>query len=136
MPTSEEESAAKIVQTANDNAADIVVKATNTAEDLIDKATQTALNLIEKNKKDMHSSIVEVVGDALGQNPTRYVDVSRIPLICKSIIEMNAGIKDLNNNYVRKDGEYWVVRTIVFSGAAIVLTTCLVALLSFVIFKR
>lgn len=57
----------------------------------------------EKNKQDMHESLVKIVGDALGENPTRYIDVSRIPLICKSIIDISESMKELKSIMVNKE---------------------------------
>jgi hypothetical protein len=61
------------------------------AKMVVDKAAESARQLL----KITHEKSVEVASDALrrvfGENEEakRFIDVSRIPLICKSIIDLN-----------------------------------------------
>lgn len=88
----------------------------------------------EKNKLDMHDSLVKIVSDALGDNPTRYIDTSRIPLICKSIFNIEANLIEMKKNMVNQD-QFWPVKTITYAGAGIVLTAVVGALVALVVNK-
>ncbi len=92
MSTPEEEAAAKIIDTAK-----------QTAQDLIDQATAQAEALVMRAKQDLHESLADIINDALGKNPSRYVDVSRIPLICKSIVDTAEILRGLDKKFVSHD---------------------------------
>lgn len=86
------------------------------------------------NKENMQG-IAKAINDALGKDPTRYVDVSRVPLLCKSVIDIRETINEIKNmikenrksddeehkKFVTKDGQYFVIRVIVFTGAGSIL---------------
>lgn len=49
-----------------------------------------------ENIKTINQSIFKAVEDALGKTPSRYIDVTRIPLICKSILDIHENIKKID----------------------------------------
>jgi len=120
MPTEEElakAEAAEIIQTATVAAegliniakknAEQILKVANDAKfdesDLFSRIDRHMQYAGEVNKKHMREQLIEIVGDALGENPTRYIDVSRIPLICKSIIAIDESLKNMDKKYINKD---------------------------------
>ena len=64
---------------------------------------------------------------------TRFVDISRIPLICASVVGMAKSIEemrnDLQNKYVTKE-RYLNVERVVFGLVTLVLTSVAVAILA------
>ncbi len=112
------------------------------------------------NAEVMTESIKTIVSDALGRVKSRYVDTDRIPLLCQTIFAMQEKIEDTNftmkdaikelkdllkenkeasekqhDNFVTKTGEYWIVRTIVFTGVSVTLITVFTLILSSVLKK-
>jgi len=47
----------------------------------------------DKNMKSIKTALKVIVADALGEDPTRYIDTNRIPLICKAIFEIQLKMK-------------------------------------------
>lgn len=64
-----------------------------TMDSLFAKIEETFSKQNESNLQSLKVAVVDVVQDALGKEPTRYFDASRIPLICKSIFEMHLQLK-------------------------------------------
>lgn len=124
MKTLKEQEAARIVETA-----------TKTAQDLIDKSTIEAENVVTKAKHDLHASLVEIVQDALGREPTRYFDTSRIPLLCKAIFNIEENLKSMKTDYVNRN-EFLPIKSIVYGGAGIVLTAVLTAGIALIIVNK
>jgi len=112
-----EEKASEIIQTATIAAegliniakvkAEGILKVANDAKfdesDLLSRIDRHMQYASEVNKKHMREQLIEIVGDALGENPTRYIDVSRIPLICKSIIAIDESLKNIDKKYINRD---------------------------------
>ena len=90
---------------------------------------------IDRQTKD---AIEDAVSNAFsaGVESKRYIDVSRVPLICQSIINISADIKDINDklekNFITKT-EFMPVRTVVYGFMGLVLTVVVLALLGLVI---
>lgn len=78
----------------------------------------------------------EVFGDEKGQ---RFVDVSRIPLLCASVINTNKAIEEINkkldDKFVTKEA-FDPVRKIVYGVVALMLTAVVTALLALVIMNK
>jgi len=51
----------------------------------------------------------------------RYIDVSRVPLICQAILGIDAKLADIKQNMVTQD-QYWPVKTLVYGIVGILLT--------------
>lgn len=77
----------------------------------------------------------EVFGDEKGQ---RFIDVSRIPLLCASVINTGKAIEEINKKldekYVTKES-FDPVKTLVFGLVGLILTGVVGALLGLVIMK-
>tara|TARA_R110000868_G_C10972640_1_gene770715 strand:- start:36786 stop:37301 length:516 start_codon:yes stop_codon:yes gene_type:complete len=103
------------VQKNATDAGDIVVdKATNAARAVEDSRSADTASLLaqvdnhmmyqaNKNALEMERTLTKIVEDALGKNPTRYIDVSRIPLICKSIMDISENMKELKAATIPKE---------------------------------
>lgn len=93
--------AAKAVEAAR--AADTASLFSKVKEELNTHTTENMKQYMESLK----STMITIVNDALGQNPARYVDISRIPLICKSIFDITQYMKSidekLDTKYVSKE---------------------------------
>ncbi len=106
-----------------------------------------------KNQHEIDQNTLQVLGDAISLaikenvGNKRFIDLERIPLICLSITNISKDIAEikemiLNNrkesdiqheSFVKKGGEYTLIRSIVFGGVALVLmAVAKVALDSFI----
>lgn len=94
-----------------------------------------------KNQHEIDQNTLQVLGDAISLaikenvGNKRFIDLERIPLICLSITNISKDIAEikemiLNNrkesdiqheSFVKKGGEYTLIRSIVFGGVALVL---------------
>jgi hypothetical protein len=115
-------------------AAQEMARAADTAA-LLSKVDEHLKAFTKENAENMTESIKVIVSDALGRVTSRYVDTDRIPLICQSVFaiqddvkeskedlkELKEDLKVAHEKFVTKDGQYFIVRMLVFSGAGIVL---------------
>ena len=112
------------------------------------ETTQTAEEILASVKK-AEQSATKVLADALrevfGENEKsgRFVDVSRIPLICQNINTMHGNLEDIrmmmekaiadsDKRYVNHD-QWWPVKTIVYSGTGAVLLAVVGAVIALII---
>ena len=112
------------------------------------ETTQTAEEILASVKK-AEQSATKVLADALrevfGENEKsgRFVDVSRIPLICQNINTMHGNLEDIrmmmekaiadsDKRYVNHD-QWWPVKTIVYSGTGAVLLAVVGAVVALII---
>ena len=85
----------------------------------------------------MKEKIQEAVDSALSANlgGKRYIDITRVPLICQSIIGIHTEIKELKTNldkkYVTRDS-FFPVKIIVYGIVGIVMTAALGRLLALI----
>ena len=129
----------EVVTTATDAASATERARTTDTEALLAHLEDKLEEHNQKNMATISEAMVEVVNDALGKLPTRYFDSSRIPLICKSIFnieekmsEQSQMLKDTQSKFVAKDGEYWIIRMVVFTFAGLVLSSFVTALIMLV----
>lgn len=87
---------------------------------------------MEIPQRDVIAAIEEAVRNALSTDAKRYVDVSRVPLICQSIIQIHDNIKDIKDNMVTRES-FSPVRNLVYGLVSLFLTGIAVALLALVI---
>jgi hypothetical protein len=78
-------------------------------------------------------AITKAVQAALSADGSRrFLDVTRVPLICQSIVNMATDIKEisdkLDRNYVTKEA-FWPVKTIVYSLVGVMLLALIGAIL-------
>lgn len=67
-----------------------------------------------------------------GQENQRFIDVSRVPLICQSIVQINDNVREIKENMVSKDRFVLVERT-VYGGVTVILLAVLGALVKLVV---
>ena len=95
----------------------------NTTDDLID--------ILKKNIENDKSIQMNAI-------------VGRIPLLCQSVLDIHVILKEvkinqekinekLDDKFVTKDGTFWVIKSIVFGGAGIILITVMGALVYLVV---
>lgn len=107
-----------------------------TEDPLVESHAVEALNaeLIAQQARDkaqhvqMKQAFTEAVTEMLSENPTRYIDVSRVPLICQALI----GLNDKMDKMVTQD-QFWPVKTIVYGAVGLILTAVILALAYLVI---
>ncbi len=111
---------------------------------LVAKIEQKMHEHAKENTEIMAESITKIVSDALGRVKSRYVDTDRIPLLCQTMFGMKDDIKELKDmvaankedsdkqlkNFVTKDGQYFIVRAIVFVGSGTILLAYLNSILN------
>lgn len=90
---------------------------------------------------------VEAIAEALrrvfgeGVAEQRFVDVSKIPLLCRSVVDIHESLKEiktmltnLDRRYVSKE-TFNPVRNVVYSGVGLILLTVAGAILTVIIKK-
>lgn len=120
---------------------DSAVKATVVAQEVLDKAQKVALELVQQNKSS-DERVGKILADALKEafgehaNSGRFVDISRIPLICKSIIDTNEKLKEigekLDNKYVTNEA-FDPVKKVVYGMVGLILVAVVSALIYMVV---
>lgn len=120
---------------------DVVAKAAAAAQDVIDKASKVAVELVHQSKTNderVTKLLTDALKDAFGEHVSsgRFVDVARIPLICKSIVDTNERLKEiadkLDNAYVTKEA-FNPVKSIVYGLVGLILVSVVGALLYMVV---
>ena len=81
------------------------------------------------------SEIIKVLDDYFSREK-KFIDTSRIPLICQDIRQIHSELSEINkkldSNFVTND-RFWPVRTIVYGGAGIILTAVVGAIVAMVV---
>lgn len=122
-------------------AAELLAKAVAAAQAVTEKAQQVAesLTLVTKTNDERVSKLLtDALKDAFGEHASsgRFVDVTRIPLLCKSVLDTNErlkGIEDrLDNKFVTND-IFNPVKSIVYGMVGAILLAVIGALLYMVI---
>lgn len=129
-------------------------KISDESVDAVKQATKAALAVEEARNKQILDALKEsderttkVVSDALRdvfgehQSTGRFIDVARIPLICKSILDINGSMKEIKDmfttvdkRYVNQD-QFVLVKNIVYGLCGTILLGFIGTLLTLV-FKR
>lgn len=84
----------------------------------------------EKQITRIEEALKRVFG--FGEERQLFVDVSRIPLICQSIVQMSDDIKEIKDNMVPKD-RYLIVERLMYGAVAFILLAVLGALIARVV---
>lgn len=109
----EEETSSKVISVAREVALRDVFIASEEAKKIIEKARLEAENMMRESHP-------------------RFIDVSRVPLICQSIIQINASLDELKENMVSKEA-FWPVKTLVFGIVGLMLAGIVGALMVLVL---
>lgn len=82
---------------------------------------------------EIAASIKQAVKEAFaaGVEGGRYVDISRVPLLCQAVIGIDKKLDDM----VTQD-QFWPVKTLVYSFVGIVLAAVIVAIVALVITSK
>lgn len=118
--------AASLVATAEAEATKIKLHAEEVAKNLLEKATTTAQQISEEQEERAEARVTRALAEALrrifGENEKsgRFIDVTRIPLICQSIVDMHGSIeemkqllKEFDGSHVSQD-QFWPIKTFVY----------------------
>lgn len=100
-------------------------------------AEVVAMQAKEKaSRSQMKEVFAEVVQDMFDANPTRYIDVSRVPLICQAIVGLSKSMETLQENldkkYVTKE-EFSPVKMLVYGAVSLMCSSVLLALIYLVV---
>lgn len=91
--------------------------------------------VMDKETKDEIKEAVQEAFSAEG-GTKRFIDVSRVPLICQAIVGISGDIKEINEkldkNFVTKV-EFTPVRMLVYGFVGLVLTVVILGLLALVL---
>lgn len=103
------------------------------------KNAQQAVELARAAQtKQMTESLTEALRDVFGEGETsgRFVDITRIPLICKSILDMHANLTEikemLDQKFVSKE-RFAPIEKVVYGLVGLMLTAVVVAILGTII---
>ena len=94
---------AAIDAAASAAAAQEVARTSDTAS-LLSKVDEHLKDYTKENARQMTDSIRKIVDNALGRSPSRFIDASRIPLICKSIFDIHGNIITISD-LIKEIGE-------------------------------
>ena len=130
-------SAAKIADAAT-TAAKIVTDVADEASRVTFQTTLTATEASRHQEREYIKILAEALRQVFGENQEsqRFVDVSRIPLICKNINDMHENIKEINDKLDTKfinNDQFWPVKTLVYGATGIILVAVFSALIYLVI---
>lgn len=93
---------------------------------------------IRKEDERIAEILAAALKDAFGEHETtgRFVDVSRIPLICQNIMGIDGSLKKINENleknFVRNE-TFAPVKSIVYGLVALILTAVIGAILAIIL---
>lgn len=96
-------------------------------------ATAEAQQAIERSREaQMANAIATAVHDVFSlkdqDGQKRFVDISRVPLICQAILGIHQSLQDIKEDMVNKD-QFWPVQTLVYGLVALMLSGVIGALL-------
>ena len=131
--------AATKVADAATTAAKIVANAADEASNVAMKAALTAADAAKHNEREMIKVLSEALRQVFGENQAsqKFIDVSRIPLICANIDGIHETQKAMDkklDGLVNQD-QFGPVKTIVYGLVTLILTSVVVALLTLVLRK-
>ena len=94
------------------------------------------------NEEDLRvkNLLAEALRDAFGEHEAskRFVDVTRIPLLCKSIIDTNKRLENiesmLSDKYVTKEA-FTPIKSLVYGATGLILVSVVGALLTLVVMR-
>ena len=125
-----------IIADSKAHSASLVSDAVKTAEDLINRATKRSQELMEESEARMGKLLTDALKDVFGEHQSsgRFVDVSKIPLLCKSVIDIDANLKELKGMMNALDGRYAskLTEKIVYGLVALILVSVFGALLTLI----
>lgn len=137
MQTPEEKIAHDKLTEASKTAVELVSNAAETGKSIIANAVRISGETVQTNEEHMTKSLSNALRDVFGENVNsgRFIDTSRIPLICQSILGIEKSIEEIkdgmNTKFITTDA-FWPVKTIVYTGVGLVLTAVVGALLALV----
>ena len=119
-------------------ASEKVSTAADVVKNIVAATAEATYKIQKKNDEHMTGILSNALREVfdLHKESGRFIDISRIPLICKSIIDMHENIKSINNKLDNKfvtTEMFWPVKTLVYGGLAVILTTIAAALMMLVI---
>ena len=89
-----------------------------------------ATNMDETTVRQIERAVER--GFSMNVEEGRYIDVSRIPLICQSIIGIDKKLEEMRNNLVTQD-QFWPIRTLVYGVVGLMLSGMVVAIIALVV---
>lgn len=119
----------------------MIEEAEAVAKNLVDTAARNAKKLLseeedKKSEERMTRALSQSLRDVFSENVDtgRFIDVSRVPLICLNINNIHESLKDIKENMVSKE-TFWPIKTMVYAGAGTVLLAVLGAVVALVVIK-
>lgn len=112
----------------------------NELDEIIEKAKDAVQSFSEHDLEKTTQALSDALREVFGENTRsqRFVDVTRIPLICKSIVDTNERLKEikdrLDTKFVTVEA-FTPVRNVVYGLVSLILVAIVGALLAVVIQK-
>lgn len=121
-------------QTKKENLQNAVLDAAK----IVERAADVAKELVTSTNNRITTSLADALREVFGEHEDakRFVDVTRIPLICKSIIDMSKSIEDINTKLDTKlvnQDQFTPVKQLVYGLVALILVAVVGAVLTIVI---
>jgi len=142
MPDKEfEQKQSEIVADAANTAARIVNDAAVVARSVIQSAEATASTLVEKDAERSTAALANALREVFGENTKtqRFIDVSKIPLICLNIDNMHKALaiiqeaiermEEKNERIFVRSERFQVTEKLVFGLVGIILTAVVGAII-------
>jgi hypothetical protein len=99
--------------------------ATTKSAEAVAAATDAARAIEDARVAQMVSAFTTALDKTFNLNdingPKRFLDMSRVPLICQAIIGIHESLEDIKKNMVSKD-QFWPVKTFVYGLVGVLLT--------------
>lgn len=95
------------IASAVETASNVIAQAAETAKRVVDQAALTAAAVIA-NEGAVTKALSDALREVFGENEKagRFVDITKIPLICKSIIDTNNQIKEIKEMFDKLDNKF------------------------------
>lgn len=94
----------------------------------IAEAANAAAIAREAEHNAIMQAVTSAIRDAMSPEKGRYIDVSRVPLICQSLIGLDKKMDEM----VTQD-QFWPVKTLVYGFVGLVLIAVVGALIAIVV---
>lgn len=118
-------------------AAEEAIVKTKDAQEAVEQSRLAQAALVAESTNERS---IEMISEALrrvfgeNENTGRFIDVSRIPLICQSINGIHESLKTIEKNMVTQD-QFWPIKTLVYGATGTTLLAVIGGILALIIKK-
>ena len=108
MDDNKSSAAENIVHDAAILAETVVTDAAKTAKDVVSEAAHTATTMMSSDHERTTNALADALRQVFGEhtNSGRFIDMNKIPLICKAITNLDTNVVEIKNMIKLADSKY------------------------------